>query len=69
MNKQQAAYNRKKRFPAAGMMDKDDEKYIKQGHTLVNLQEHFSDNQTTITGEGLERQRWLRNKKYHHRRR
>jgi hypothetical protein len=38
-------------------MDKDDAKYISQGHTFVNLTEHFVDDHTTLSREELEQER------------
>jgi hypothetical protein len=39
------------------MMDKDDKKYIKQGYSLFDLQQHFTDNNIIILGEEVERER------------
>ena len=38
---------RKRWYPFQDIMDKDNEKYVEQGHTLVDLREEFYDNCTT----------------------
>ena len=52
---------RKRHDPLRGKLDKDDLKYISQGHTLVDLQEHFIDDHTTMSNTELERERQRRN--------
>ena len=54
--------SRKRHDPFRGKkLDKDDLKYISQGHTLVDLQEHFVDDHTKMSGTELERKRQRRN--------
>jgi hypothetical protein len=52
---------RKRHDPLRGKLDKDDLKYISQGHTLVDLQEHFIDDHTTMSNTELEQERQHRN--------
>jgi hypothetical protein len=59
-NKELTQLHRHQKQFSAGM-DADDRKYISHGHTLVDLQEHFTDDHTTMSGTELERERQRRN--------